>query len=237
MNQAIVKWIKIVVMRTLREKSLTRLDVGTLISAGMLGYAQSLQRFDPSRGVKFKTFAEYRIKGAVLDEVRKMIGDERCKTKRPRKVDYDFTLMGDNGFSQTTIESKIDIDRFMEFVPLDEREIEILKCRVIGMNLKEISTKFGFSESRASQLLANIKKEVYIWYQGQMPLRFKLVTYSCPSCINDNVVGDHSTRFKCDTCDADIRIVDDVPILAVTDDITGEEIDVQVGFRETLRQS
>ena len=73
MNQAVVKWIKIVVMRTLREKGLTRLDISTLISAGMLGYSQCLKRFDPGRGVKFKTFAEYRIKGAVLDEVRKML--------------------------------------------------------------------------------------------------------------------------------------------------------------------
>lgn len=234
MNAQIVKWIKIVVMRTLREKSLTRLDVSTLISAGMLGYAQSLQRFDPNRGVKFKTFAEYRIKGAVLDEVRKMIGDERCKTKRPRKVEFDYTTLGDDGGSQSSIESHMDFERFMDFVPLDERELEILKCRVIGMNLREISQKFGFSESRASQLLANIKREVYLWYQGHLSLKFKLTTYSCPSCKGDNVVGDHTSHFRCDMCDADLRISDGVPILALTEDISGEDIDVQNEFGRTF---
>lgn len=220
MNQAIIKWIKIVVMRTLREKGLTRLDVSTLISAGMLGYTQALNRFDPSRGVKFKTFAEYRIKGAVLDEVRKMIGDERCKTKRPYKVgDFDFDIgTSDDGFAMREVESKIDLEVFMKNVSLDHRELDILRCRVEGMNLKEISSRFGFSESRASQLLAKIKREVYSYYKNDMNFTFKLVTHECPSCLAENTVSDVCEEFRCDTCDSDLLIVCGVPILAVTDE-------------------
>jgi RNA polymerase sigma factor (sigma-70 family) len=229
MNAQIVKWIKIVVMRTLREKGLTRLDVSTLISAGMLGYSQALRRFDKDRGVKFKTFAEYRIKGAVLDEVRKMIGDERCKTKRPRKVDdFDFDLIGDDGRQFEYVESAMSIQSFMASAALDVREKEILECRYAGMNLREISQKFGFSESRASQLLVKIKKEVYAHYSKEMKLDFGLATHQCPSCHGDNTVSDRVDGFRCDICDADLRIVDGVPILAVTDDgLSGEDIDVQ----------
>ena len=226
MDKNITKWIKIVVMRTLREKSLTKLDVSTLISAGMLGYVQARNRFDVSRGVKFKTFAEYRIKGAVLDEVRKMIGDERCKHKRPRKVEgYDYTLISDDMMTANKMEANIDLQHFMKYVPLDRREHEILECRVMGMNLREISQKFGFSESRASQLLAKIKKEVYIYYRGELNFNFKLTTHVCPACNNDNCVSDASDTFKCDHCDADLIIVNEHPILAVTDDIEGEEVD------------
>lgn len=237
MDAKISKWIKIVVMRTLREKNLTRLDISTLISAGMLGYVQARNRFDPQRGVKFKTFAEYRIKGAVLDEVRKMIGDERCKTKRPRRVDnYDYTLIGDNGNTQKNMDSTIDLQHFMKYIPLDNREHEILHCRVIGMNLREISQKFGFSESRASQLLAKIKKDVYVYYRGEMNFNFKLTTHVCPACKNENCVSDASDSFKCDHCDADLIIVNEHPILAVTDDIEGEEFD-EIRNRDTRRNA
>jgi RNA polymerase sigma factor (sigma-70 family) len=229
MNAQIVKWIKIVVMRTLREKGLTKLDISTLISAGMLGYSQALKRFDPERKVKFKTFAEHRIKGAVLDEVRKMIGDERCKTKRPRKVDdYNFELMSDNGALYEQVDAVLSYETFLTGSSLDDREKEILQCRYEGMNLREIAKKFGFSESRASQLLVKIKKEVYNYYSKDSGLSFGLATYKCPCCEGDNIVSDRLEKFKCDTCDSDLRIVDGVPILAVTDDLLSGDDDADV---------
>ncbi len=43
-----------------------------LFSAGALGLIAAAQRFDPARDVSFETFAEYRVRGAVLDELRAM---------------------------------------------------------------------------------------------------------------------------------------------------------------------
>jgi RNA polymerase sigma factor for flagellar operon FliA len=43
-----------------------------LKSAAMYGLMDAASRFDPNKGVLFKTFAETRIRGAVLDELRKM---------------------------------------------------------------------------------------------------------------------------------------------------------------------
>lgn len=226
-SPTIQKWIKIVVMRLLREKGLTRLDVSTLISAGNLGYAQCLRRFDVNRGVKFKTYAEHRIKGAVLDEVRKMIGDERAKTPRPRKVDdFDFDLIGDST-NQSDIESSIDFDFFVQRSSLDLRELEMLKCRFEGYTIREISQKFSFSEARASQLLCKIKKEVYLHYHKDSFLNFKLVSHQCPCCQNEIVVSDRAVDFKCDMCDVDLVIEGGIPILAVKDiSESGEELDV-----------
>lgn len=226
-SPAIQKWIKIVVMRLLREKSLTRLDVSTLISAGNLGYAQCLKRFDPNRGVKFKTFAEHRIKGAVLDEVRKMIGDERAKTPRPRKVDdFDFDLIGVDS-PHRTVEDSIDFDAFVANSTLDLRELEMLKCRYEGYTIREISQRFSFSEARASQLLLKIKKEVYLYYHRDSNLTFNLVSHVCPSCKHEIAVSDRAQDFKCDVCDSDLIIQDGVPILAVTDiSESGEELNV-----------
>ena len=41
-------------------------------SAALMGLLDAANRFDPRRGVLFKTFAERRIRGAVFDEVRRM---------------------------------------------------------------------------------------------------------------------------------------------------------------------
>jgi len=206
-----MQWVKIVVLKTLREKRLTHLDVDALISAGNLGYVQARGRFDPSRGVKFKTFAEYRIRGAVLDEVRKMIGDERCKNKRPTQIfDYDLSLIGDSGVFAEHLESQFDVGRFFEEIPIDERSREILKCKIDGMNLKEIGKKFGFSESRASQLLAEIKTQVAPWFKGYLGDEFKLVSRSCPICNYSQDITEKADMFDCERCGADIVVVDDV---------------------------
>ena len=41
-------------------------------SAGMLGLIDAANKFDASKKILFKTFAEYRIRGAILDEMRKL---------------------------------------------------------------------------------------------------------------------------------------------------------------------
>ena len=43
-----------------------------LIGQAVVGLIEAIDRFDPSRGVKFNTFAYYRIRGAVLDMLRDM---------------------------------------------------------------------------------------------------------------------------------------------------------------------
>src|SRR5579862_9811346 len=46
-------------------------DAENLESAGILGLVEAANRFDPERGVKFETFAYSRIRGAVVDEMRR----------------------------------------------------------------------------------------------------------------------------------------------------------------------
>lgn len=48
------------------------LDADDLVSVGVIGLMDALERYDPSREAKFKTYAEFRIRGAMLDEIRSM---------------------------------------------------------------------------------------------------------------------------------------------------------------------
>ncbi len=45
-------------------------EVGDLVSEGVLGLMDALEKFDRSRGVRFKTYAESRVRGAMLDSLR-----------------------------------------------------------------------------------------------------------------------------------------------------------------------
>src|SRR3954468_13535637 len=47
------------------------IDIGDLVQDGVLGLIDAAQRFDESRGIKFETFAERRIRGAMIDALRK----------------------------------------------------------------------------------------------------------------------------------------------------------------------
>ena len=48
------------------------LDAEDLISVGTIGLMDAMDRYDPTREAKFKTYAEFRIRGAMLDEIRSM---------------------------------------------------------------------------------------------------------------------------------------------------------------------
>jgi len=45
-------------------------DSEDLINSGVIGLMDAIEKYDPTRGTSFKTYAEFRIKGAILDELR-----------------------------------------------------------------------------------------------------------------------------------------------------------------------
>lgn len=48
----------------------SNIDLDDLFSAGVIGLMDAIDKYDPSRDNKFKTYAEFRIRGAILDELR-----------------------------------------------------------------------------------------------------------------------------------------------------------------------
>jgi ssDNA-binding Zn-finger/Zn-ribbon topoisomerase 1 len=86
------------------------------------------------------------------------------------------------------------------------------------MNLREIGSRFGFSESRASQLLAEIKRRIFPWFKTYLDVNFKLTTYLCPACQHENETATFAIGFDCEKCGADIIIEDGVAQLPAFDE-------------------
>ncbi|HEX2189979.1 MAG TPA: FliA/WhiG family RNA polymerase sigma factor [Longimicrobiaceae bacterium] len=61
-------------------------DFDELVSAGSMGLMNALDNFDPSRGLAFSTFAAPRIRGAILDEMRRQDHVPRSVRRRSREI-------------------------------------------------------------------------------------------------------------------------------------------------------
>jgi len=57
-----------------------------LLSAGVVGLIQAIDRFDPLKNTSIKTFAAIRIRGAVLDEMRRLAGLPRSVFRETRQL-------------------------------------------------------------------------------------------------------------------------------------------------------
>jgi RNA polymerase sigma factor for flagellar operon FliA len=88
-NALIVKYAPLV--KFLANRMALRLppsvSVDDLISAGIMGLLDAIDKFDPSKEVQFKTYAEFRIRGAILDELRSMDWIPRSVRKKVREVE------------------------------------------------------------------------------------------------------------------------------------------------------
>lgn len=62
------------------------MDFDELVSAGTLGLMNALESFDPKRGLAFSTFAAPRIRGAILDELRRQDHVPRSIRRKTREI-------------------------------------------------------------------------------------------------------------------------------------------------------
>lgn len=68
-------------------------DRDDLVGAGLLGLLDAVSKYDPSRGVLFKTYAELRVRGAMLDSLRDLDWAPRSMRRRAREVESTYALI------------------------------------------------------------------------------------------------------------------------------------------------
>ncbi len=88
-------------------------DSENLESAGMLGLVEAAERFDPTRGVDFKAFAALRIRGAIIDELRR-----NCPLPQEMLAKVQILMR-----AQKTIAQPITVDKLMKATGFTEDEV------------------------------------------------------------------------------------------------------------------
>src|ERR1017187_880448 len=80
----------------------SHVDYSDLVSYGILGLIDAIEKFDPSRAIKFETYGVPRVRGAILDELRSIDWVPRSVRAKARAVDTAFSkLEGTLGRSPT----------------------------------------------------------------------------------------------------------------------------------------
>ncbi len=68
-------------------------DTADLVSYGLFGLIDAIEKFDIGRGIKFETYAIARIKGAIIDELRSMDWVPRSVRSRAREIENAYIVL------------------------------------------------------------------------------------------------------------------------------------------------
>jgi RNA polymerase sigma factor FliA len=93
------------IARRIHERLPQHVPIEDLYNAGVLGLLDAFGRFDPSQQVKFRTFAQFRIRGAILDSLRALDWSPRDLRRKGRAVEQAIqALIGQLQRSPTGVE-------------------------------------------------------------------------------------------------------------------------------------
>ncbi len=75
------------IARHIHERLPKHIPLEDLVHAGVIGLIDALQKFDASKNVQFKTYAKFRIRGAILDSLRELDWSPRELRRKSRQLE------------------------------------------------------------------------------------------------------------------------------------------------------
>ena len=138
-------------------------DRDELLSDAYFGLVDAAQRYQPGRGATFATFAKPRIWGAMIDGYRARNGRHGQHVHQPYPTDDEGQVierhLADDEFGYERVEDRLDaVTLVAALVPtLRMRDRFVLAEMGDGATLAEVGSRLGVTESRACQLVAQVK--------------------------------------------------------------------------------
>ena len=81
--------IKYIVNR-IAQRLPSHVDLDDLMNTGVIGLMDAIEKYDPEKNCKFKTYAEFRIKGAILDQLRSLDWVPRSVRQKSRRLEAAY---------------------------------------------------------------------------------------------------------------------------------------------------
>jgi RNA polymerase sigma factor for flagellar operon FliA len=85
-------WVRFMALR-LAAKLPSHIQAEDLISAGIIGLIDALDKFNPAREVQFKTYAQIRIQGAMKDELRALDWASRSMRQKVKRLEHAYATL------------------------------------------------------------------------------------------------------------------------------------------------
>jgi RNA polymerase sigma factor FliA len=143
------------IARRIHERLPESVNLEDLISTGTLGLIAAIDRFDPTHNVKLKTYAEYKIRGAILDSLRGLDWAPRQQRKRSKQIEAAITAAEQRLHRAPTedeIASQLDLT-------LEEYHDWLVDIRGVNLGSLEASS----SEEEGRNLLKYISDDEEQW--------------------------------------------------------------------------
>ncbi|MGE0171791.1 MAG: sigma-70 family RNA polymerase sigma factor [Oligoflexales bacterium] len=163
----------------------SNIDIDDLISAGVIGLMDAIEKYDPSRDNKFKTYAEFRIRGAILDELRSQDWVPRSVRDKAKRIEKTYAEL-EQKFGRSVSDAEIstalgvELDDYYEMVakvkavtllsidemggPGQQERKSLLEC------LENVNSKNPFTQLKSKGV-----RELLIKNIEELPEKQKLV--------------------------------------------------------------
>jgi RNA polymerase sigma factor for flagellar operon FliA len=115
------------------------IELDDLISCGVIGLMDAIDKFDPTRDNKFKTYAEFRIRGAILDELRAQDWVPRSVREKAKLVERTYSKLEANLGRPATD------DEMCEELKIDQGEFHELLNKAKSVSLLNIDDSATFN--------------------------------------------------------------------------------------------
>ena len=131
-------------------------EVDDLMSAGVIGLMDAIDKYDPTRENKFKTYAEFRIRGAILDELRSQDWIPRSIRDKAKRVDRTYSKL-EQEFGRSVSDSEmadeldVSLDNFYELLT-KIKSVTLLSAEDI-LNQFNTSKTDDFEETQSTSQL------------------------------------------------------------------------------------
>jgi RNA polymerase sigma factor for flagellar operon FliA len=120
------------IARRIQERLPENISLDDLVSTGVIGLISAIDNFDPAHNVKLKTYAEYKIRGAILDSLRGLDWAPRQKRRKAKLIESAVAAV-EQILKRSPTEEEIAIQ--LE-VSLDEYHEWLVEIR--GLNIASI---------------------------------------------------------------------------------------------------
>ncbi|MBC7533148.1 MAG: FliA/WhiG family RNA polymerase sigma factor [Oligoflexus sp.] len=163
----------------------SNIDIDDLISAGVIGLMDAIEKYDPSRDNKFKTYAEFRIRGAILDELRSQDWVPRSVRDKAKKIEKTYAEL-EQKFGRAVTDEElsaalgIQLDEYYDMVskvkavtllsidelsgPNQQDRKSLLEC------LENVSSKNPFTQLKSKGI-----RDLLVKHIDELPEKQKLV--------------------------------------------------------------
>ncbi|MFH1624590.1 MAG: FliA/WhiG family RNA polymerase sigma factor [Pseudomonadota bacterium] len=153
------------------------IEVNDLINSGIIGLIDAIEKFDPKRGVKFRTYAEFRIKGAILDELRSLDWVPRSIRQKIHKLEQAYVKL-EQKLGRAASEEEV-----AGMLGVKIEELHDMMNKASGINLINLE-ELGYSSERGREKVVDFFIKGYS-KDPSLELRVKEIEAVIAKAINE----------------------------------------------------